>query len=115
VGDLRGGLEGLGSREATGADEVVLHGEGRDWRNAGGEGGEEALEWGDWRAGGRREYAGEDAAPQTEHGAGPTVRESCKKRRRRSVRETLGGTVISRRSKKTTHEAHERNFRGLCE
>jgi hypothetical protein len=34
VGELRGGLEGLGSREAAGADEVLLHGEARVWGNS---------------------------------------------------------------------------------
>jgi hypothetical protein len=66
------------------------------------------LKWGDGRAGGRREYAGEDAVPQTEHGARPTVREGCKNRRRRSVRETLGDSYMPIRSARTARHTPPR-------
>jgi hypothetical protein len=71
VGELRGGLECLGSREAAGADEVVLHGEARVRGNAGGGGGggrEEAMVLADGRGEGRRDELGQDSAPKPEHG-----------------------------------------------
>jgi hypothetical protein len=34
MGELWGGLEGLGSGEAAGVNEVLLDGEARDWGNS---------------------------------------------------------------------------------
>jgi hypothetical protein len=65
VGELPGGLEGMVSGEAAGADQVLLDGELQD---SGGNRGEESAERGDGIGGGvRREEMGEDAASQAEH------------------------------------------------
>ena len=74
VGELGGGLEGLGSGEAARVDEVLLDGEARVWGSGrrGRGRGEEAVERGDVVPGGigcgRREEMGEDAASEAEHG-----------------------------------------------
>ena len=59
VGELGGGLESLGWREAAGADELVLHGKASVWKNSG----DEAVELRDRRCRGGRDLLGEDAAP----------------------------------------------------
>jgi hypothetical protein len=67
VGELRGGLEGLRSREAAGVDEVFLDGEARAWRNGGRGHGEEPVERTDGEGGGGRAEMGEDGFSEAKH------------------------------------------------